>query len=208
MTPEDDARSPVATFLRSALGFVELVDSLSGSDLAGPGLGDWDLRSLVGHTSRSVLTVSEYLRRPASAVDMARAADYYVRIKELSATLEPADILARGRAAGEALGDKPAIAVRRMVDDVTAELASIEGDPVITTIAGGMHLSAYLPTRTFELVVHGLDIAAAAEVAWQPESSALASALAVATETAVSLGNGPDLLLALTGRGGEVPSVV
>ena len=39
-----------------------------------------------------------------------------------------------------------------------------EDDPVISTIFGGMRLSDYLPTRTFELVVHGLDIARAAQL--------------------------------------------
>ena len=34
-------------------------------------------------------------------------------------------------------------------------------DLVVHTIVGGMRVAAYLPTRTFELCVHGLDIAAA-----------------------------------------------
>ena len=37
-------------------------------------------------------------------------------------------------------------------------------DLVVHTIAGGMRVAAYLPTRTFELCVHGLDIAAATGV--------------------------------------------
>jgi uncharacterized protein (TIGR03083 family) len=207
MSP-DPAPDPAATFLLAAGGLVELVDALDGADLAGPGLGDWDLRSLVGHTSRSILTVLQYLHEPAHSVELARAADYYVRVRELIGTLDPADITERGRAAGAALGDRPADAVRRMVDEVTLALAAVDGDPVITTIAGGMHLSSYLPTRTFELVVHGLDISNATGVAWQPEPTTLASALTVATETAVSLGSGSALLLALTGRGGAVASIV
>lgn len=207
MTP-DTAPDPAATFLRATGGFVELVDALTGQDLSGPGLGDWDLRSLVGHTSRSILTVLQYLHEPAASVELPRAADYYVRVKELLGSIDPSDVVARGRAAGEALDDDPALAVRRMVDEVTVALAAVDGDPVITTIAGGMRLSGYLPTRTFELVVHGFDIANATGVAWQPEPTSLAAALTVATETSVSLGNGPALLLALTGRGGSVTSVV
>ena len=40
-----------------------------------PGLGEWDIRALVGHTSRSLLTVEIYLaRRPAAkAVEAAYA---------------------------------------------------------------------------------------------------------------------------------------
>ena len=149
MTP-DETPDPAATFLRAAGGFADLVERLDGADLTGPGLGDWDLRSLVGHTSRSILTVQQYLQQPAPAVELSRAADYYVRIRQLR--FDPADVAERGRAAGVALGDDPATAVRRMVEEVTDDLAAVEGDPVITTIAGGMHLSAYLPTRIFELV--------------------------------------------------------
>jgi uncharacterized protein (TIGR03083 family) len=205
MTP-DETPDPAATFLRAAGGFADLVERLDGADLTGPGLGDWDLRSLVGHTSRSILTVQQYLQQPAPAVELSRAADYYVRIRQLR--FDPADVTERGRAAGVALGDDPATAVRRMVEEVTDDLAAVEGDPVITTIAGGMHLSAYLPTRIFELVVHGLDIAEAVQVPWQPDDEALRLALTVATETSVALGAGPTLLRALTGRGGDVASVV
>jgi len=206
MSPDGDR--PDATFLAAARGFAELVGLLDGADLAGPGLGDWDLRALVGHTSRSILTVLQYLHEPVPHVELARPADYYVRVRELGDAIGPADLAARGRAAGEALGDDPAGAVRRMVDEVTVALAAVDGEPVITTIAGGMRLSAYLPTRTFELVVHGLDIAAAVRVDWQPDPDALAGALAVATETSLALGGGTALLLALTGRGGTVASMV
>lgn len=34
----------------------------------------------------------------------------------------------------------------------------------MTTAAGGMRLGTWLPTRTFELVVHSLDLATAARV--------------------------------------------
>lgn len=47
---------------------------------------------------------------------------------------------------------------------VLAELATVD-DPLIEVIGGlGIRLSNYLPTRTFELAVHGLDIARAAGV--------------------------------------------
>jgi hypothetical protein len=64
-----------ATYLAAAGSFADLVAALP-ADLSGPGLADWDLRALVGHTSRSLVTVSEYLRRPAASVDLESAADY------------------------------------------------------------------------------------------------------------------------------------
>src|SRR5664280_173329 len=42
-----------------------------------PGLGEWDVRALVGHTSRSLLTLETYLARPAASVEIPSAADYY-----------------------------------------------------------------------------------------------------------------------------------
>jgi hypothetical protein len=211
MTPDArPASDPVATYLTAARGFVDLVSLVRERDLSGPGLGEWDLRSLVGHASRSIVTVQEYLDRPAPAVEIDRAADYVVWAGRVAAagTLDPADIVARGVAAGAALGDDPLASVRRLVDEVTARLDAVAGDPVITTIAGGMRLSDYLPTRVFELVVHGLDIVRATGVAWEPHPDALTVALEVAVEANVSRGEGAALLLALTGREGTVASVV
>src|SRR5213080_4557938 len=42
-----------------------------------PGLGEWDVRSLVGHTSRSLLTVEAYLARPAPAAEVGSPTDYF-----------------------------------------------------------------------------------------------------------------------------------
>ena len=63
-----------------------------------------------------------------------------------------------------------------------------------------MHLEQYLVTRIFELVVHGLDIAAATGQPYEPPAPALAESLRLAVDVAVLRGQGVDLLLALTGR--------
>ena len=186
-----------ATYLEAAGSFVDLVASLP-TPLSGPGLGEWDLRALVGHTARSLVTVSEYLRKPAPSVDV-----------ETAPTTSPASppsrqipgITRRGVEAGELLGDdpagaRPAPARRRDRDD----LSRADPDQVITTYAGGMRLRDYLPTRTFELVVHGLDIAAAVPIRWTPPAAALAEAVAVASEVAVRRGEGAILLRLITGR--------
>ena len=100
----------------------------------------------------------------------------------------------------ELLGDDPAGAVRLLLDAVTDDLARADPDQVVTTYAGGMRLRDYLPTRSFELVVHGLDIAAVVPVRWTPPPAALAEAVAIATEVAVRRGEGPLLLRLITGR--------
>ena len=106
----------------------------------------------------------------------------------------------RGRAAGAALGDDPAAAVRRLVATVTGKLPAFDDDYVMTTIAGPMRLSDYLPTRTFELVVHGLDVARATGLVASYDEDVLADAATLAARIAVRTGRGQDLLLAVTGR--------
>jgi hypothetical protein len=189
--------SPAESFLDAAEAFADLVTELP-ADLVGPGLGEWDLRALVGHTSRSVLTVSTYLGEPAATVEIESAAAYFTAINRLG--IAPADVAERGRQAGAMLGEDPANAVRHLVETVSDDLVGAMDDPVITTIAGAMRLSDYLQTRTFELVVHGLDIAAAAEVDWSPPPDPLAEATVLAARIAALRGDGARLLRLVTGR--------
>jgi len=164
-----------------------------------PGLGEWDVRALVGHTSRSFLTVEAYLARPAAAVEVASAADYFRATRVAAAG--PA-VAARGRDAGAALGVDPAVAVAEVAARVLALVDASDGTELVTTIVGGMRLGDYLPTRTFELVVHTADLAAALEVPPDVPASAAAQALAVVADLAVAAGRAAPLLLAATGRPG------
>jgi uncharacterized protein (TIGR03083 family) len=186
-----------ATYLEAAGSFADLVGSLPAASLAGPGLGEWDLRSLVGHTSRSLVTVSEYLRKPAPTVELESAADYVAGLAE--AANDPG-VTRRGVEAGEQLGDDPAGAVRLLLDAATADLDRANPEQLVTTYAGGMRLRDYLPTRTFELVVHCLDIAAAVPARWTPPAAALSEAVHLAAEVAVRRGEGALLLRLVTGR--------
>jgi uncharacterized protein (TIGR03083 family) len=185
-----------STYLEAARSYVDLVASLP-SPLSGPGLGEWDLRALVGHTARSLTTVSEYLRKPAPTVEVETAADY---VAGLAVAAADPGVTRRGFEAGEALGDDPAAAVRLLLDAATDDLAGADPDQVVTTYAGGMRLRDYLPTRSFELVVHGLDIATAVPVRWTPPAAALAEAVTIATEVALRRGEGTLLLRLITGR--------
>ena len=152
--------SPRSTFLDAAAAVADLVDAIPATAWDGPGLGEWDLRALVGHTSRSLITVVEYLGRPVDAEEVATPEAYYAAVARIAGA-DPAAVVERGRAAGAALGDDPAAAFRTRVADATAALGGAADDDLLTTLAGGMRLSAYLPTRTFELAVHGGDIARA-----------------------------------------------
>jgi hypothetical protein len=194
--PPDDAPNWAATYLEAAGSFADLVATLP-TPLSGPGLGDWDLRALVGHTSRSLVTVSEYLRKPAPSVAVETAVDY---VAGLAAAANDPGVTRRGVEAGERLGDDPTVAVRLLLDAATADLARARPDHLVTTYAGGMRLSDYLPTRSFELVVHCLDITAAVPVRWTPPAAALAEAVHLAADVALRRGDGSLMLRLVTGR--------
>ena len=172
----------------------------------GPGLGDWDLRSLVGHTSRSLITVSTYLQAAAEREDVATPHEYYAMVNPSALGIDPAAIVERGRQAGEDLGDDPAAAVQGLVDRVLGELAGVD-DRLIEVIGGrGIRLFTYLPTRTFELAVHGLDIAGAVGISFELPDDVLAEAVMLAGRIAAAAGHGETVLLALTGRTALPPS--
>ncbi|MCL2514353.1 MAG: maleylpyruvate isomerase N-terminal domain-containing protein [Microbacteriaceae bacterium] len=183
-------------FGAAAAWFVHTAGQVDGR-WAEPGLGEWDIRSLVGHTSRALITVEEYLARPASSIALASPAEYYRATRLLSRGDE---VPARGRAAGLALGDDPATAVGALAERVVPLVSACSGAETVTTIAGGMSLAAYLPTRVFELVVHTADLAAALGVPSEvPESSARV-ALSVAAELAIGAHATAEVLFAVTGR--------
>lgn len=166
-----------------------------------PGLGEWDVRDLVGHTSRALLTVETYLARPATEVDVASTAQYF----QPTSAAASAAVAARGRDAGVALGADPAAAVREIAARVVQLVDSQSGAEVLTTIAGGMRLQDYLPTRTFELAVHTADLATAIGVPADVPATAAAQALHIVADLAVARGVAGPLLLAVTGRPGLPP---
>ena len=195
----------VATFASAARGFAALVHAIPKDRWDGPGLGEWDLRSLVGHTSRSLITVSTYLQQPAEREDITTPQEYYARVNPAALGIDPAGVVERGRRAGRDLGDDPAATVDDLLARVLGECSGA-GDPLITVIGGaGIRLHTYLPTRTFELAVHGLDIARAVGVSFAPPADVLEEATGLAARIAVAEGHGETVLLALTGRA-ELPS--
>jgi uncharacterized protein (TIGR03083 family) len=193
VSPWDDSR---AAFGDAARWFVRTA-ALVGERWDRPGLGEWDVRALVGHTSRSLLTVEAYLARPADAVEIASAADYVRATRALAA--DPA-VATRGREAGDALGADPAAAVAEIAGRVVPLVDGCDGSERVTTIAGGMRLKDYLPTRTFELAVHTADLATALGSPPDVPATAAAQALGLVTDLAVAEGRAGPLLLAATGR--------
>jgi uncharacterized protein (TIGR03083 family) len=165
-----------------------------------PGLGEWSVRDLVGHTSRSLVTVIEYLVRPVAEEVALSPAAYYTAIA--AGSFDAAAVTERGRQAGRDLGEDPPSRFHDLVTQAVRVAEETDPDLVVHTIVGGMRAAAYLPTRTFELCVHGLDIAAATGVPLELPAAALEEACALGAVAATQRGLGASLLLAMTGRRG------
>ncbi|ABS05597.1 uncharacterized protein (TIGR03083 family) [Kineococcus radiotolerans] len=200
----DTAGSSVDAFAEAADWFVRTT-ALVGERWDRPGLGEWDVRALVGHTSRSLTTVETYLAQPAAAVEVDSAVGYF---RATSALAAGPGVAQRGRDAGAALGADPAAAVAALAARVVPLVAARSGEERLTTIAGGMRLRDYLPTRTFELVVHTTDLATALGLPAEPPPRAARAALDLVTALALAGGRAGALLLAATGRTAPGTSVL
>jgi len=191
-------------FAAAAEGFVTAVDAVGDGDWERPALGVWTVRDLVGHASRSLTTIEAYLPIPVDEIVIRSPLDYLRALRGLSMDTEA--IADRGRKAGTALGDDPAASVRALAERVMALVAATPDDAPLPTIFGGATLAAYLPTRTFELAVHTLDLVAA--VGLDPPAVLAAPVAASLALAAGAAGEGDDaalVLLALTGRRGLPP---
>ena len=195
-------------FAAAARWCTSLVATIGDDQWDEPGLGAWDLRGLVGHTGRAFLTLETALDQPADEVTLPSPEDYFAAI--LSQQGVDDLVLERGIASGRDLGDDPASAFAAKCESALSRLSRLEevsssasvADAAIMTVGGGMRTGDYVRTRTFELVVHGSDIAAALGTDPQIPDSPLRDSLEIAVELAVRGGTGSRVLAALTGRGG------
>lgn len=195
-------RDPAAArtaLLDAGAWFADLVGEIRPHHWTRPGLGAWDVRALVGHTHRALVTLGTYLTVPADDETCTGTAQYYALS---AAATDPAEVAARGVAAGRELGRHPAATVRASLDRARDALAQVpvDEDPLIRTLVGGTRLRAYVPTRTFELTVHGLDVARACGLDRVPPAHVLTDAGQTVVEIAARGGHLPEVLLALTGR--------
>ncbi|MFI5892266.1 maleylpyruvate isomerase N-terminal domain-containing protein [Actinoplanes sp. NPDC051513] len=196
------------TYRSAAVAYADLVARIPADRWGSPGLGDWTLRELVGHTASSALRqVPDVLGTPAPVVEVATAEGYFAFGRGVPAPVLETAVAASSedaRATAALLGDDPAALVGQLAGRATHALAAAADDDIVATPAGGMRVRDWLPTRTFELVVHGIDAAGAAGVPHHLALEAVAEATTLATRLAVALGEGDALLRALTGRA-ELP---
>lgn len=196
----DGYDAALSTYASAARSFARLVADIPPDRWSGPGLGEWNLRSLVGHTSRSLTTVNTYLSSVAERIDIASPQEYFAHANAMEAELGSDEVVERGRQAGKYLGADPAASVHALVDLVLGKLSD-SGDHPIQVIGGlGIRLRDYLPTRTFELAVHSMDIAMALDVSFAVPEDVLTESTALAGQIAVAIGAGETVLMSLTGR--------
>ncbi|MGC5166965.1 maleylpyruvate isomerase N-terminal domain-containing protein [Luteimicrobium sp. DT211] len=181
--------------------FVGLVARVPDGAWHRPALGAWDVRDLVGHTSRSFVTVLAYLDERPPSVAAESAAGYYVATTAVLAASDPGAVDERGRAAGLALGDDPLGAVQGLRARALARLDEVEPDDVMGSIVGGIRVRDYLPTRVLELVVHSRDLARALDLELDVPTTLLRAVALLAAEVAVDSGRAGVVLDALLGRG-------
>ena len=176
------------TAYRDASRFlVEAVRAVPDSGWDAPGLGDWNVRELVGHANRGHTTVADYLVRPQQPEPPG------------STYFSDAAIAARGREAVRALGADPASAVAAASTAVVELIEQSPPDAKIGSPAGTMTLAQFLPSRTAELTIHALDIVRAIGADLSAPPTALRESLAYAAQRAAGK-SGQDVLLALSGR--------
>jgi uncharacterized protein (TIGR03083 family) len=184
-------------FLGAVDYFITAVARVPADGWDRPGLGEWSVRALVGHTSRALLTVETYLAAGAARVEVPGPVEYFLVALP---TADHGAIAERGRQAGAALGDDPAEAVHALAR-VVARVQRAADTDLVGTPAGGMTLIAYLPTRVFELAIHTLDLATALGVAGSLPDAAAVVTLDLVAALARQRGRDTELLLAATGRG-------
>lgn len=197
-----DSEHARAWFADAARGFVELVQGTDPAELGSPGLGEWSVRDLIGHTARALSTIESYLAAdvPEDAVRIPDATTYF-RVA-LGGAVDHSQIAQRGREAGRALGDDPAQTVTELAQRVVALVDGSGDDAPVATAVGPMALIDYLPTRAFELTVHSLDLAHALSVDLPVRvRSRAADALGLLTRLATDE-HAVVLLRSLTGRAG------
>ncbi len=196
--PTADIGTDRSCFSESTRAFVELVAVIAPEKWEVSALGTWTVRDLVGHTSRALSTIESYLGTVAGP-QLSGPVQYFLAAK--AANVAPEEIARRGVQAGEALGNSPYSTVQHLAQRVLEKVESSQDTTPVGTPWGTMTLAGYLPTRTFELTVHSIDLAAAIGVS---VPALLGSSISKACQLAGALaGEHPravEILLALTGR--------
>ncbi|WP_157802779.1 maleylpyruvate isomerase family mycothiol-dependent enzyme [Compostimonas suwonensis] len=192
--------SSVAIFGRSSDAFLEVVRQIRPEQWDQPGLGEWTVRSLVGHTARAILTVENYLSLDdPGSISVPTAESYYTTV--YAEYTDHDSVRERGVEAGIWLGDDAIGAIQGAIGRARGIIDQQHEGRIVSIGGMGIPLEEYLRTRVFELVVHTIDISRATGIPHTIPDVALQSTLALGVGVASATGHAEEILLALTGRG-------
>ena len=186
------------TYLEAGEFFGRVVDQVDIDGWEAPALGEWCMRDLTGHAYRALTTVLSYSAKPGDKVELERPVDYF--LKAFESLADPKQVAERGRAAGLEIIDDPKMMVRGFAMYVKNKLEELSDDHIMATPVGGIRLIDYLPTRTFELIIHTMDLAIALGVNDEPPENGLETTIQILGQLALYQGHAPGLILAATGR--------
>ncbi|MCB0976416.1 MAG: maleylpyruvate isomerase N-terminal domain-containing protein [Acidimicrobiales bacterium] len=181
-----------------------LVGAIDDDRWDGPALGEWSVRELVAHTNRVYRTILDYVAGDVKDPTPILSASDYFRIV-LSEENPHVHIAERARREVEDYAGRDMVAVTHELARRAERLVGTAHPATkMHLFVGEMDLQQYLATRVVELVIHGLDLAAAIDLPTEPPSEASAVALSVLT----ALARPSDLsalLRLLTGRPASLP---
>ncbi len=187
-------------------GFVELVSNIPTGNLNNHALGDWTILELVAHSARAFTTIEDYSNKIGNLPPLMNAAEYFKLAADSPVGSQARinrdkGISERAKAASQDMKNDLCGFIKELATRVKNLVDNSADDTPIASPFGQMSLIGYLPTRTFELTVHSLDLSKAADLELPDifnlpisESLKLAAEIASGTEAA------KDILLAVCGR--------
>lgn len=180
---------------------VGLADLVEDSQWSSPAVGQWTVRELFVHASRAGSTITAYAGEPGER-SLTSGAEYYLAVLEVVGIHEA--VAERTRVQASELDEPVPEYLRRVFAEAEQTLQRTPAGQVLGTLAGGITLEDYLPTRIVELVVHGIDLAGALGVDPEVPPAAMRVTLETLGELAVCRPGAlepVDLVKAMTGRG-------
>ena len=145
-------------FSEASAGFFDAVLSIPEDAWSTPGLGVWTVRELVGHTSRALVTIEDYLDTMPAEVTIRTPVDYYTAGLK---TRRRASTTAWPNAAVRPERRSETIRSRRSARSSSAWSIESRVNPTTRSAppaSAAMLLIDYLPTRIVELTVHCIDL--------------------------------------------------
>lgn len=194
--------SEVHTAFADASGFlIRAIESVPDSDWLKPGLGVWNVRELAVHASRAWLTTLQYTAEPAS-LSLHRPVDYYLAVLNLPGDLHTR-VAETSIEQAASVDDSVPVYASALYREASAVVDNTPDDQVIASLAGGIRLIDYLPSRVLEMVTHGIDIHDALGSEPEVPVSAMSVSLELLSQIAAErlpADQSAGLVRALTGR--------